>query len=197
MLTLQQVYAVLFLHLGVILVMTAYFVVARMVFPTIVSRGQQRFARRAWLPAIIGIGLSIPWVLISVVLMQQGQVAPPLPVIGILFGGAWLLVAFVGAASLAGYIGRGSNDDVTPWKATMRGGVALTLTWALPFIGWMFILPLTLSIGVGCAVLGLFPLREASTRAAARPRLQTQDQDDERLERQLSGDLAFNDGGTH
>lgn len=193
MLTLQQVYAVLFLHLGVILVMTAYFVVARMIFPTIVTRGQQRFARRAWLPAIIGIGLSIPWVVISLILMQQGQVAPPLPVIGILIGSAWLLVGFVGTASLAGYIGRGADDDVSPWKATMRGGAALTLTWALPFIGWFFILPLTLSIGVGCAVLGLFPMREVSTRAAARPRLQQQD--DERLERQLSGDLAFNEGG--
>lgn len=193
MLTLQQVYAIVFSIIGFILVSTACFVVARMIFPGIVSRGQQRFARRAWLPTVIGVGISVPWVVLSLVLVQQ-QAIPPLPAVGIVIYCAWVLVGLVGASSVAGHIGRESNGEIHPWKSTVRGGLALTLTWALPFIGWFFLLPLTFAIGVGCAVMGLFPIRAARAEHAARPRLRAPH--DERIEQQLSGDLAFNDGRT-
>lgn len=188
MLTLQQVYATVFLHIGVILVLTAYFVLARTVFPTIVTRGQERFARRPWLAALVGLGISIPWLISALIIIQVGQAVPPLPAIGVMIAMAWFLLAFLGTSSLACHIGRTTGDEQSPWKTTIRGGIVLTLTWAFPLLGWIVLLPISLATGVGCAVLGCFPTR---TAIPARPRLHPTG---DRLEQQLSGELAFGDG---
>jgi len=67
-----------------------------------------------------------------------------------------LLWAHLGLAGLATHLGRAlpSNvDGLQPWRATLRGAVALELTYLLPFIGWFGALPLSWIYGAGAASL--------------------------------------------
>ncbi len=156
MTTSAAVYTFLFIHIGVILVVTAYFTVGAAVAPTLTSRARHRFAQRPWLPAIIGLVISVPWIVAVLVLLNQASGA--LKFIGAAMGCLWLLAGLFGGAGIAQHIGRGS-DDTPEWIQTVRGGLFISLTWILPLVGWLGILPLTLATGIGCLVLGLFPVR--------------------------------------
>ena len=155
MTTSAAVYTFLFIHVGVILVVTAYYTVGAAVAPTLTSRGRYRFAQRPWLPAVIGLAISVPWVAVVLVLLNLPSGA--FKFAGAVAGCAWVLAGLVGGAGIAQHIGRGS-DGTAEWIQTVRGGLFITLTWILPLVGWLVILPLTLATGVGCLVLGLFPV---------------------------------------
>jgi len=156
--TSAQVWTFLWLHVGTILVVTAYFAVATAIAPGIVGRGADRFGRRPWLAMLVGVLCSLPWALASLALMQIGR--PPFIGVGQILGLSWLLAGLVGAASIALHVGRREGDH-SPTTETVRGGLLLTLTWALPVIGWFIVLPLTLATGVGCLVLGVLPRKSA------------------------------------
>jgi hypothetical protein len=157
-----QVTSIVFIHLAVILVVTAYYTFSAALAPRITQRARLRFARRPWLPVLIGIGLSLPWVVASLVLMQQ-------PLAGVKFAGAflgclWVLCGLIGGAGMAQHIGRARDGDSPgemSWVHSVRGGLCITLTWVLPLVGWLGMLPLTLATGIGCLALGLLPQRPA------------------------------------
>ena len=156
MTTSAAVYTFLFIHIGVILVVTAYYTVGAAVAPTLTSRARHRFAQRPWLPAIIGLVISVPWIVAVLVLLNQASGA--LKFIGATMGCIWILAGLIGGAGIAQHVGRGRGDSAE-WIQTVRGGLFITLTWILPLVGWLGILPLTLATGVGCLVLGLFPVQ--------------------------------------
>ncbi len=156
MTTSAAVYTFLFVHIGVILVVTAYYTVGAAVAPTLTSRARHRFAQRPWLPAIIGLGISVPWIVAVLVLLNLPSGA--LKFTGAAMGCIWLLGGLIGGAGIAQHIGRG-RDGTAEWIQTVRGGLLITLTWILPLVGWLGILPLTLATGIGCLVLGLFPVK--------------------------------------
>lgn len=156
MTTSAAVYTILFIHVGVILVVTAYFTVGAAVAPTLTSRARHRFAQRPWLPAVIGLAISVPWIVAALVLLNLPSGA--FKFAGAFLGCTWILAGLVGGAGIAQHIGRG-REDTAEWIQTVRGGLFISLTWILPLVGWLGILPLTLATGVGCLVLGLFPVR--------------------------------------
>ena len=49
------------------------------------------------------------------------------------------------------------------WVQTFRGGLFISLTWVLPLVGWLVMLPLTMSAGIGCLVLGILFRRSDKT----------------------------------
>jgi hypothetical protein len=157
-----------FIHLGVILVVCAYYALSAALAPNLTEKARIRFARRPWLPALIGLAASVPWVAASLILMSA-------PLGGLKFAGAtlgtlWVLLALVGGAGIAQHIGQGSTSGGgETWVRSMRGGLFITLTWILPLVGWMIMLPLTLASGVGCLVLGMFPMRPQSVPALSQP----------------------------
>lgn len=156
------VYTWLLIHLGVILVVSAYYAASAAMAPRLTERAWLRFARRPWLPALIGIGVSLPWVVASLILMN-------LPMGGAKFAGAtlgllWILCGLVGGAAIAQHVGQGSGTSEA-WVRSVRGGLFITLTWVLPLVGWLIMIPLTLASGVGCLIVGLFPVRPQSLPA--------------------------------
>lgn len=159
MTTSAVVYSFLFIHLGLILVVAAYYTLGASMAPQLTERARLRLARRPWLPVLIGLALSVPWVVIALVLMN-------LPSGAVKFAGAallamWVLGGLLGGASIAQHIGRVDGESFR-WSHTFRGGLFVVLTWILPIVGWLVMLPLTLAAGIGCLVLGLFPMRAAS-----------------------------------
>ncbi len=149
------VYTWLFIHIGVILVVTSYYTLGAALAPTLTSRARRQFAARPWLPIVIGLAISVPWMLAAIVLLQQAPAVAK-------FGGAalgclWILSGLIGGAGIAQHVGGG---DITAgrvsWVQTFRGGLFISLTWVLPLVGWLGMFPLTMSAGVGCLVLGIF-----------------------------------------
>jgi hypothetical protein len=158
MITTATVYTFLFIHLGVILVVTAYYALSAALAPSLTKRARQRFARRPWLPVVVGLLVSAPWVLTSVALMQTGIAG--LAFLGAVLGCLWLLCGLIGGAAIAQHVG-GRGSSSLSLADTVRGGLLLSLTWVLPLIGWLGMLPLTLATGLGCLILGLFPSGES------------------------------------
>ena len=71
----------------------------------------------------------------------------------------YIVYANVGVAGLVTHIGRRLSSPVDadrPWKATVRGGVALELAWLIPVLGWLGLLPITLIVGAGAMTLSFF-----------------------------------------
>jgi hypothetical protein len=158
------VWTYLLIHVGVILVVTAYYSLGAALAPGLAERARDRFARRPWLPVLIGVGLSVPWVVISLVLLNLG--AAPAKFAGALLGCMWILCGLLGGSGMALHVGRG---DGAAWTSSVRGGVFITLTWVLPLVGWLGMLPLTLAAGTGCLVLGMLPSRPTPQPVPAAP----------------------------
>jgi hypothetical protein len=90
--------------------------------------------------------------------------------VGKSFGAIGQIAAWVFAGIFAFYAGVGTSGFVTligqrlaspsdldrPWRATVRGGVALELTCLVPIIGWLGILPASIILGAGAMTLSLF-----------------------------------------
>ena len=155
-----QVWTWFFVHVGVIMVVCAYYTLSAAIAPGMTHRARLRFARHPWLPAIIGIALSLPWVIASIILLRANL--GPVKFLGAVVGGAWILCGLIGGAGIAQQVGMGAANVQASWIHSIRGGLFITLTWVLPLIGWLVMLPLTLATGVGCLVLGVFPIRTAA-----------------------------------
>ncbi len=48
------------------------------------------------------------------------------------------------------------SDVASPWRRLVRGATALGLSWAVPFVGQVLILPLTLGVGLGAVTHAVF-----------------------------------------
>ncbi|MCI0631274.1 MAG: hypothetical protein L0Y44_11550 [Phycisphaerales bacterium] len=156
------VHTYLLIHLGVIAVVCAYYALSAAMAPHLTERARLRFAKRPWLPALIGIGVSLPWVVASLVLMS-------LPMGGAKFAGAtlgllWILCGLIGGAAIAQHVGQGAATSEA-WVRSVRGGLFITLTWVLPLVGWLIMIPLTLASGIGCLIVGLVPSRQQALAA--------------------------------
>ena len=80
----------------------------------------------------------------------------------------YLMIANCGVAGLVTVVGErlagpsGNIDSQQPWRATLRGGVALGLASLLPILGWFVILPAAVIIGCGANLLSLMRTFAAS-----------------------------------
>ena len=113
MTTSAVVYTFLFVHIGVIVVATAYFAVGSALAPAMTERGRIRFARRPWLPTLIGVIVSVPWIVVALVLLNLE--AGPLKFAGATLGCLWLLAGLFGGASIAQHVGRTRSVAPVSW----------------------------------------------------------------------------------
>lgn len=147
MLTTAVVYTWFLVHVGVLLVVSAWAVVVGALFPGFTARGVARLENRLWVPLLTGLAISIPVIVIAFLLLLVPNGAAKF--IGAVVASLWVLVSLCGLAAVARRVGGGASLG-----AVFRGGLLMTLTWMLPFVGWFIALPLTLSLGLGCVVLG-------------------------------------------
>jgi hypothetical protein len=85
----------------------------------------------------------------------------------------YIVYANVGVAGFVTHIGRRLASPVDadrPWKATVRGGIALEMAWLIPVLGWLGLLPITLILGAGAMTLSFFGgVRKPETASAWAP----------------------------
>lgn len=161
------VYTWLFIHIGVILVATSYFTLGAALAPGLTERARRQFARRPWLPILVGLAISVPWVIAALVLINLAPAGAKFA--GAVLGCLWVLSGLIGGAGIAQHIGGGGSSDQESWVRTFRGGLFISLTWVLPLVGWLGMLPMTLAAGIGCLVLGVFFGHEKKVLASAPP----------------------------
>jgi succinate dehydrogenase/fumarate reductase cytochrome b subunit len=155
------------LVVGGVLVFIAFWLAAEALFPALVERARGQYGR-PWRLTFAGLAMAAPFVAIAMLLFQKGN-NPLLNIVGFIFLAVVLFGGLAGSAGLAKRIGLGLPapiDEAEPWRRVLRGGTVLTLTFLLPFIGWIGLTIWTLVSGFAALV---FAVREAQRAAPVPP----------------------------
>ncbi|MDX2175925.1 MAG: hypothetical protein SF028_05585 [Candidatus Sumerlaeia bacterium] len=143
------VLGILFLHLGFMLSIMAYWLAAEALAPAAVAFGRERLRARPVRTLLLGGAIGVPLLAGGFALTKA-----PIPGAAMIGGGVLLgllLVALLGSAGLARLVGEGlpARDAAPGWRSVLRGGGVVLLTFAMPLLGWFILLPLALASGVG------------------------------------------------
>jgi len=164
---LADLFAILFVILGFLIVYVGYWLAAYALFPGQTHRCASQLERAPIKTTLVGAVTLVPLVLIG---LKISSVAPngAGKIAGLALALITLLTALFGSAGLALRIGEGlktTRDESEPWRKVLRGGTVLGLTFVLPFIGWFGVMPLVFISGFGAMLLAR-PRRSAQAEAA-------------------------------
>lgn len=126
------------------------------VWPTLVEGSLQRCEKGLIKSFFIGLPITVAMVF-TVAVVGKAEGVGQASAIGIVC--LYILYSNIGVAGLVTLIGRrlpSPADAQRPWNATIRGGVALELSYLLPLLGWFIILPITWLIGCGVITRVIF-----------------------------------------
>jgi hypothetical protein len=159
----------LFIALGFFLMFVSYWLAAAALFPAHVTRCSEQFGRPI-LTTLIGLLLAAVPIGVGIAVLNAAPAA--LKWIGLLLIAAPLLAGLVGSAGLARRVGVGlpaPHDATQPWRAVLRGGVVLALTFLLPIMGQILVIPLVLASGTGAAFFSWWGERKARRLTGTEP----------------------------
>lgn len=147
--------SIFFVIVGMLLAFSGLWLMCRGLWPDAVEAAAERCTTRIWPYFLAGIPLTLVTILLTRVLFLLGPVGK---IAGIGLVCLYMLQAHAGVSGLVTSIGRrlpSSLDEHSPWRATLRGGIALELTYLLPVLGWFLVLPASIIIGTGAINLAL------------------------------------------
>lgn len=128
-----------------------------LLFPNVVSRAHQRVERTPWRCLWLGLGVAFLVSIPSAILMALPF--GPAKLVGWILIVLTLAFSSLGAAGLAHLMGDSLSNrmktEISPSGAVLRGAIALELAAAFPFIGWMFVFPLSTLVSLGAATFSL------------------------------------------
>lgn len=152
---LADVFTVLFIVLGFLIVYIGYWLLAFGLFPQMTARCAEQLGRAPVKSTVVGAVTLIPLVTVGLVISSVAPVAAA-KIVGLAIALLALLVALFGSAGLALRIGTGlksARDEQEPWRQVLRGGIVLGLTFVMPFLGTFVLMPFTFIAGFGAFVL--------------------------------------------
>lgn len=120
----------------------------------------------AWLCFLVG--LPIAFVAIVIIAIVGKTLGGPGQFLAFMFTSLLVIYSQVGVAGLVTHIGRRLRSPIDadrPWRATLRGGIVLALTFLLPIVGWFLVLPVSAITGVGATTLSWRSRRAALPQA--------------------------------
>jgi hypothetical protein len=172
-----DVLKIVFLVVGTLIVLVSYWLAAAALFPRTVARARVAYTERPVRATLLGAAVGGPSVLVGLALLNAPNGAAKL--LGAVVVSTQILLGLLGSAGLGERIGAGlpsAGDAGRPWRAVLRGGIVLSLTFLFPIIGWFGVLPWALTSGVGAALMAMraFPrlsaLGSRQTEAVAESR---------------------------
>jgi len=152
-----DVFKIVFLVLGALLVLVSYWLAATALFPAWVARTRAVYDARPVRATVVGMVAGVPMAVFGTALASDSPNGG-LKLLGALLVSIPVLLALAGSSGFALRIGAGLSmpqDDVTPWRRVLRGGAVLSLCFLLPVVGWFVVLPWALVSGVGAALLAM------------------------------------------
>ncbi len=156
------------LILGGLLIFISYWLAAEALFPALVERARGQYCR-PWKLTFAGLAMAAPLLALAFACTKLNN--PLMNIVAIILLGIVVFGGLAGSAGFAKRIGAGLPspvDEVQPWRRVLRGGTVLTLTFLLPFIGWLGLSIWTLVTGFAALV---FAAREAKKANPAVPEL--------------------------
>jgi hypothetical protein len=157
--------SIFFVIVGMLLAFSGLWLLCRGLWPEAVEAAAARCVKRIWPYFLAGLPLTLVAIVLTRVLFALGPVGKVAGVAVVCF---YLLQANIGVAGLVTAIGRrlpSPLDEQSPWRATLRGGIALELTYLLPILGWFVVLPAATIIGTGAFNAGLLSRLKIQTTA--------------------------------
>ena len=149
------------LIVGLLTVYVSYWLIAQALFPDLVERARQHYAKPVKI-TLLGLAVALLPFVLGVAISKLPN--PVLKLSGITLMVLPALLGLVGSAGLISRIGAGlpaPADAQQPWRRVLRGGILFALTFLLPFVGW-FVLPIwALVSGLGAFVLSVAERRRA------------------------------------
>jgi hypothetical protein len=148
--------AIFFVILGLLLAFPGVWLLCRGLWPNTVGGAAQRCRSQLWKTFLVGAPITTLVILFAVVVGKVAGGVGAILAIAILC--IFSVLASAGVAGFATCIGErlpSPGDADRPWKATLRGGIVLELSYLLPVLGWFLILPVSLIVGCGAATLAL------------------------------------------
>jgi hypothetical protein len=145
--------AIFFVVLGFLIAFPSLWLLCRALWPEFVQ-GNTKAVKNGLLKSfLIGIPVTLLFVFLIIVIGKLpasfGQIG------GILTFSLLMLFAQAGVSGLATHLGhrlKSPADEDRPWKATLRGGTVLVLSYLLPLLGWFLLLPASIIIGAGSSM---------------------------------------------
>jgi hypothetical protein len=147
--------SIFFVVVGMLLAFAGLWLLCRGLWPNVVEAAAERCSRRLWPYFLAGIPLTLVMIVVTRGLFILGPVGKFVAIAVVCF---YMLQAHAGVSGLATAIGRrlpSRVDKHSPWRATLRGGIALELTYLLPIVGWFVVLPASIIIGTGVLNIAL------------------------------------------
>ena len=161
--------AIFFVILGLLLAFPGLWVLCRGLWPRAVAKAAAVCGKGLIKPFLAGLPCAAVMIFAAAVL---GNFGPAGKIAAVATVCLYLMIANCGVAGLVTVVGErlaepsGNIDSQQPWRATLRGGIALGLASLLPILGWFVILPVAVIIGCGANLLSLL-------RAVAAPRVRS------------------------
>jgi hypothetical protein len=147
--------SIFFVVLGMLLAFSGLWLLCRGLWPDAVERAAERCARRIWPYFLAGIPLTLVTIVLTRFLFVLGPIGK---IAGVGVVCLYMLQAHTGVSGLVTAIGRrlpSPIDEHSPWRSTLRGGIALELTYLLPILGWFVVLPASIIVGTGAINVAL------------------------------------------
>ena len=155
-----DVFKILFLVLGGLIIVNAYWLLTESLFTNAVRRARDGYTNRPFRTTLVGAAAGVPTTFLGVVLLSSGGGLPSFAGFALL--SMLVLVALAGSTGFVRLVGEGlpaERDTREPWRAVIRGGSVVSIACLLPIAGWFIVLPLTLASGVGSVISVMMPIR--------------------------------------
>ena len=160
--------AIVFSVIGLLLAFPALWLVCLGIWPALTENAVAVCRKSLPKSFFLGLPIAVSAFIFSQLLTKaEGPAGQMLPVIWL---GLFLIFAQAGNVGVATLIGERLTSPAyvqRPWLRTLRGGIALELSWLLPFVGWFIILPVSICIGLGAATRALWNTRRRKRRLAS------------------------------
>jgi hypothetical protein len=159
--------AIFFVILGMMLAFPGLWLLSRGLWPERVTDAAATCSKGLIKPFLVGLPSTVITILAAIVLSNLFGPGGKLAAVGLAC--FYMVLAHAGIAGFATCIGErlASPADIErPWKATLRGGIVLELSFLLPILGWFVILPVSIIIGCGSALLSLLKFKRRTTATA-------------------------------
>ena len=151
----RLLFAIILLTIGLV----AYFLVMNALFAPRIERTKSVAQSMPVRSAGIGLVNFVFFAVIAIVLLSVAESTGPfirsiliIPAVVIL--AALSFVLSLGLVAMSNLIGERIFPNFSAWKQTLWGTVCLGLACALPFVGWLLLLPYVGFVGIGAVILG-------------------------------------------
>jgi hypothetical protein len=159
--------SIFFVILGMLLAFSGLWLICRGLWPHAVEAAAERCAKHIWPYFLAGIPLTLVMIVLTRLLFALG---PAGKIAGVAVVCIYMLQAHTGVSGLVTAIGKrlpSAVDETSPWRATLRGGIALELTYLLPILGWFLVLPASIIIGTGAINVALLSKLRSQTATSS------------------------------